>query len=447
MERDKILQTAQAAFEIAYEALYRFVYGPESLPDIKTTASSDPLLQAAAPLAAEIYRNMNRLMIVKVKSEDRYHIQRVAERLKDMDVPPAIVVTQDFDFAVIDEATIIPDSALEALETIAERIKERKGAHFTPKPGEPLEIVLSKDTLWCPECKHNFLADVTMRENDPLPIHVATCPECDYIIGESEWNCIYSDPVIIHKMAEYERMLMETYCRMAHKHNNRIPIYTLLLNTASHPKGQGVMLHGAIVYPLEEHQMVIAVYKDSVEHIVMDGAGIELKSLSIDQILIYYKSIGFMLHDMSLLKPGNEEEGKDRDAIAARNKQRESVIEELREYEKGMIEGFALYNARQSRGGEEGSPRELFILVIDTPTAKIARWTRHPIAFPLDIDEFAIRIEKEGIERYSYDMRKMALEGMPVDQLRAYLYLAKGIVAAAASGKENGDKEQIGDVK
>ena len=42
----------------------------------------------------------------------------------------------------------------------------------------------------CPCCEHRFDAEVEWRECDrwPWPIYVAECPNCTFIIGESDWN-------------------------------------------------------------------------------------------------------------------------------------------------------------------------------------------------------------------------------------------------------------------
>ena len=53
-----------------------------------------------------------------------------------------------------------------------------------------MKIEKAIERIECPICEHQFNTEVEWREIDPWPTYVAECPRCDYIITESEWNCI-----------------------------------------------------------------------------------------------------------------------------------------------------------------------------------------------------------------------------------------------------------------
>ena len=47
----------------------------------------------------------------------------------------------------------------------------------------------------CPRCQHRFDAEVEWREGAPFPVYIAECPECDFIIGEDDWEVVKENEV------------------------------------------------------------------------------------------------------------------------------------------------------------------------------------------------------------------------------------------------------------
>lgn len=57
-------------------------------------------------------------------------------------------------------------------------------------PEESEVKLIRTDVIECPNCGAQQEAEVTWTKGHPWPSFVHTCTECEYLIGESEWNSV-----------------------------------------------------------------------------------------------------------------------------------------------------------------------------------------------------------------------------------------------------------------